>query len=121
MVKQAEKVRKRNPMLPVYGLILAITLFVVAYLLVSPVSDLARKFSPDFRLSRQEFSITQTENGQTKVTMPGWDRIGVAFAIWLILMALASAVVAMAIGKDPNSAKQIVLPPRTKEEKRKRY
>ncbi len=128
MVKHAEKVRKRSPLLPVFGLILAIALFIVAYGLVEPVRAFAnqRFAGGSFALPDPKyFLVTQTNpadpKSPTKIIIPSTARLGVAFAFWLILLALSYTLVAVLAGRDPNSAKNIQLPPRTKEEKDRRY
>jgi hypothetical protein len=116
MVKQAEKVKKRNPLLPVYGIIVAVGLFIVAFALVNPAIDLGRKFSPGLRLDGPDFSIGPSDktdpNSPTKITFPSTQRLAVAFAIWLVLLAVAYTVVGILVGRDPESAKAIKLPPR---------
>ncbi len=110
MVKQAEKIRKRNPWQPVFGLVIAIGLLIVAFALEDPLAELIRRYIPNATFSlpvaTSHFDVT---------------RALVAFMIWLVLMAFAFALVAILAGKDPNSAKDIQLPPRTKEEKDRRY
>lgn len=120
MVKQAEKIRKRNPLLPVFGLIVAIGLFVIAFSLVEPIRVFVAQKYPDSGFAQslgtpKEFQLTPT------FKLPSLPRLGVAFAIWLILLAIAYTLVAVLAGRDPNSAKNIQLPPRTKEEKNRRF
>ncbi len=119
MVKQAEKIRQRNPLLPIFGLIIAIGLFVVAMYLVKPISGVITKVSGngDF-VSALGTPIEPVLS--PKFRLPSTASLGVAFAIWLILLALTYTLVAVLAGRDPNSAKNIQLPPRTKEEKNRR-
>jgi hypothetical protein len=116
-IKQAEKRRQRSPLLPIYGLIIAICLFIVAYVVENPVADLLRRVAPQsgFTLPPPDVQFTPT------FVMPSTGRLLVAIVIWAILLAFAYFLAAMLTGRDPDSAKNLQLPPRTKEEKRKRY
>jgi hypothetical protein len=109
MVKQAEKDRKRNPLLPVFGLILAIGLFALAYFLVDPAVKL---------LNSVRHGAIPWPPPQDSATL---ETLAIAFALWLIFLIIVYTFVAIASGKDPNSAKGLQLPPRTKEERNRRY
>jgi len=121
MVKRAEVIRKRNPLLPVFGIIIAVGLFIVAMSLVPLTVNVLNKVSPGFRVSGVDFSIAPdpaVAGSPLKLTMASSGRLGVAFAIWLFLLAIAYALVAVLAGKDPDTAKGIKLPPRDKRPKK---
>jgi hypothetical protein len=101
MVKQAEKVHKRSPLLPVFGLVLAGGLFAIAFAIAEPVMKIP----------------------QVRGVVAGMGvqaQLGIAFMIWLVLLALAFFLVAMLSGKDPESAKGVPMPPKQKDLKKKR-
>jgi hypothetical protein len=104
MVKQAERQVKRSPLLPIFGLIIAIGLGVVAWfgsdLLIQAVPQLKSNFG----------GVGQQANV---------GHIAIAIGLWLAMLALAFFLVALLTGKDPESAKGMKLPPR--EVKKKRY
>jgi hypothetical protein len=113
MVKKAEVVRKRSPMLPVYGLIIAVVLWVLAMLAAEPAVGLLQKGYRDFRPSGTYFSVTQVPpDNHLSVKFPSGEKLGTTFAIWLFFLVFAYAFVAIAIGRHPDSAKDIKLPPR---------
>ncbi len=97
MVKKAENLRKRSPLLPVFGLIIAVGLFAISYVLSSEVvvkmPQVSRVIGGNGALARWAF----------------------AFVIWLVFLGVAYFVVALAAGKDPDSGKNIPLPPRQKD------
>ena len=95
MVKQAVKLQKRNPLLPIFGLIIAIGLGVVAYLLMRPVIRLVPN------LGGAIAGMGSRSN---------WGEIAVAFTLWVLMSAFAYFVVAVLTGRDPQMAEK--LPPR---------
>src|SRR5579864_9245594 len=115
VIKQMEKRRKRSPLLPIYGLLIVICLYIVAFALENPLVTLIDRVKPGFTLAGADLQLTPT------FVMPSSDRLLFAVPIWIMFLAFAYFLVAMMIGRDPNSGKDIQLPPRTKEEKRKRY
>jgi hypothetical protein len=104
MVRQAEKHETKNPLLPVFGLIIAIGLGVAAWfgsdLLIQAVPQLKSNFGG----VGQQATI---------------GHVAIAIGLWLALLALAFFLVALLTGKDPESAKGMKLPPR--EVKKKKY
>lgn len=114
-IVQSEKRRKRSPLLPIYGLIIIICLYIVAYALENPLVALINKFRPGFSLQGNDIQFTPA------FVMPSSDHLLFAVPIWIVFLAFAYFLVAMMTGRDPNNAKDIQLPPRTKEEKRRRY
>jgi cation transporter-like permease len=96
MVKQAEKIRKRNPLLPVFGLIIAVGLFAVAYILSSQVV---------IKLPQVRGVIGGNQSLAT------W---AFAFVLWLVFLGVAYFFVALAAGKDPDQ-KRMPLPTRQKD------
>ena len=101
MVKQAEKVQKRSPWLPVFGLILAGGLFAIAWVIAGEV-----------------IRMPQVRNVAAGLKYQA--QLGFGFMIWLVLLALAFFLVAILTGKDPESAKGIPMPPKQKDLKKKR-
>jgi hypothetical protein len=97
MVKKAEKLKKRSPWVPVFGLITAVALGAVAYVISAYVV---------------------IKMPQVKSVIAGMERqatIAFAVGIWLALLATAFFLVALIVGKDPESAKDIPLPPKAKD------
>ena len=115
-IKQAEKRRHRSPLLPIYGIIIVVCLYIVAYALENPIVDLLRKLSPQSGLT-----LPPPDLQFSPFVMPSNGRLLFAVIIWAILLAFAYFLVSLLTGRDPDSAKNLQLPPRTKEEKRKRY
>ncbi len=104
MVKIAEKENRRGPLASVFGLFLAGGLFAVAYIISSEV--LIKK-------------VAQLQDAIQHFGKPVATLL-FAFGIWIVLLALAFFVVAILVGKDPNSAKEIPLPPKSKDIKKKK-
>ena len=97
MVKKAEKIRKRSPLLPVFGLIIAVGLFAIAYVLSAEVV----------------VKLPQVRNVvSSNLSLARW---AFAFAIWLLFLGAAYFVVALAAGKDPDAGRNVPLPPRQKD------
>jgi hypothetical protein len=101
MVKQAEKERKRNPLLPVFGLLLAAGLFVLAYVIAGEV-------------------IKMPQVKSVVLGMKNTAQLIFGFAIWLGLLAISFFLVAVLVGKDPESTKGIPLPTRERDIKKRR-
>ncbi len=101
-----EKKRKKKWWLPLFGLLLALSLAVVALavapLLRVPIAGLAPK------LYEANFFVFGDEAQQL-----WWGRvdIGLAFVMWLLLFALGMTVALAAAGKDPaeEQAKQMMI------------
>src|SRR5258708_7918960 len=99
MVKKAEEKKVRSPLLPVFGLIMAVSLFSVAFLFASgPVPD-----NPPVQGMFQQMDRADIPKAI----------IGLAVGIWVIFLAAAVFLVAMLVGRDPEDAKQLPLPPRS--------
>lgn len=96
MVKQAEKIVKKSPLLPIYGLIIGLGLAVAAWLLV----QVLEKWKP----AQPLYAAAATLSNQT------FGKLMIAFAIWLVLIGIAYLVVAVMTGRDPYQAEK--LPPR---------
>jgi hypothetical protein len=99
MVKQAEKERKRSPLLPVFGLLLAAGLFLVAYVVAGEV-------------------IKMPQVKGVVLGMKDTAQLIFGFAIWLGLISFF--LVAVLVGKDPDSTKGIPLPTRERDIKKRR-
>jgi len=115
VIKQAATRRKRSPLLPIYGLIIFICLYLVAYALENPLVTLINRVRPGFSLAGPDVQFTPT------FVMPSTDRLLFAVPIWIVFLALAYFLVAALSGRNPNSGKDLQMPPRTKEERRRRY
>ena len=103
MVKKAEVQKKRSPLTPVFGLLLAGGLFAIAlFVSAGPVWNLPAVHN-NIASSQKTLAI-----------------VGLAVGIWLFLLALAFFLVSILAGKDPEDAKQIPLPPKAKDLKKKR-
>lgn len=107
-IKQADKTRKRNPLLPVLGLMIAVTVFIFAYAVEDPFVKLIAKRFP-------QAGLTQTADPFSAT------RILITFGIWLVLLTIFSIVVAILGGRQPDDARDLVLPPRTQKERDERY
>lgn len=100
MVKQAEKIKQRNPLLPIFGIIIAGGLGVIAYLIMDYL------IGPSHGLPILKGAIDSL--GQYY----NLGRWGVVLAIWLVFLGIAYMLVSLLIGKDPDSPKDIPMPPR---------
>ncbi len=102
MVKQSEKGKKRSPLLPVFGLLLAVGLFAIAYFLSSTYVVHIKYVS----------SIMGPPSVKNSLIF--------AVAIWLGLLAIVYFVVAILVGRDPDSAKALPPLPRNVKKIRRR-
>src|SRR5688500_5686754 len=96
MVKIAEKDRKKGVMTPIVGLLLAVGLFAIAWLLTTEV------------LMK---SVSQVRNAIAALPNPTLGRIMLSVGIWVFLLALSFGLVAILTGKDPEKV-DMPLPPR---------
>ncbi|MBX3085417.1 MAG: hypothetical protein KF716_27530 [Anaerolineae bacterium] len=100
MVKQAVKEKKRSPLVPVAGLLLALGLAVVAYFLTNLIID-------------QNF---MGAGAALKSTGANYNISFFALAVilWLIMTAIGYFLVSLLVGKDPDpmSAQNIPMRPR---------
>jgi hypothetical protein len=103
MVKKAEVQKKRHPLTPVFGLLLAVGLFAIAYFLSATVV--------------MKLPSVRTAVASNQMTLA---TVGFAVGIWVLFLALSFFLVAMLAGKDPEDAKQIPLPPKAKDMKKRR-
>ncbi len=94
MVKKAEKIRKRHPLTPIAGIILAVALFAVSYL--------AAGFVVVMPQVRRVIGNTSTSTAT----------ILFAIGIWFLLLGIAFFLVSVLVGKDPHDVNSIPLPPR---------
>lgn len=122
MVKVAEKNVKRSPMTPVFGLLLAVGLLFVAFLISLFVVQI-----PVVRSTL--VGVGQVTIGNNRIPIPigdanakylTWGHVGVTAIFWFLLAGFSYFLVTMAAGKDPESAKQIPLPPRDRKPTRRR-
>ena len=111
MVKKAERIKKRNPMLPIFGVLTAIALaaiaWVISYYVVIKIPQI------------------KTSMNASMVLPTGQGTLIFAFGIWLVLLAFTFFLVSVLVGKDPDSAKDIKLPKRQmdlpKSQRNKKY
>ncbi len=87
MVKRAEYKRQRNPLLPIFGAILAVGFGVVAYFLVPPVQGYLKALGISFG----------TLNKLTSDLLVG-------VVLWLLMFGASMFLVALATGKHPDEA-----------------
>ena len=104
MVKKAEIERKRNPLNPILGLLLAVGLLAIAYIITDQVILKSGNYIGGHVLAVIGQASTQY-------------RILFTIAIWVALLAVAYFLVAVMAGKDPNDINQMPLPPKNKKEK----
>jgi hypothetical protein len=103
MVKQAEKVVKRNPMVPVYGIVIGVGLLIVAIFVTQLLLvELPQVKAALIGMGRQA----------------GLGRAAIIFGVWLTLMGIAMFLVAILTGKDPESIKGMPMPNRTIKKKK---
>lgn len=106
MVRQAERRVKRSPLVPVFGLVIAIGLAAIAILIVTLVIDSG---------SVQQLLIFKDPAAPNRVVAI----VGLAFVLWLAMLSIAYLLVALLSGRDPDDARKLELPPR--EVDRKKY
>lgn len=82
MVKQAEKRRKRSPLLPVFGLVLALGFAAIAYVLSVPAYDFLMR-------QRVNFGTLGVNTAQLLI----------AAAIWIVLFGSSMFLVAILAGR----------------------
>ena len=101
-IKQRKPKKRRNPWLPVIGLLLAVLFGVMAYGLTPTVIDVLNLplFNPD-----PPFPIEG-------------DRLIVTVIIWIVLFTIMTAIVAVLVGGDPDEKQGIQI--RKDFEKRKK-
>ncbi len=120
MVKQADKTKKRSPLVPILGLFLAIGFLVIAFMIavlviqnVPQVHNAMASLAP-LKINNQLIPIGDAPNGgKVYLTM---GHVGFTIMFWFVLAALGYFLVTIAAGKDPESAKNIPLP--TRDEKK---
>lgn len=98
MVKEAQKTKKMHPLLPVMGLVIAVCLGVLAYFLSPIVIDLIEKQVGEYEFNQRVGNSRQ------------YLEYAFAAFIWLVLFALAMAIVSAAIGEDPEEELRLVRP-----------
>jgi hypothetical protein len=104
MVKIAKKEHKRGPLAAIFGLILAVGLFAVSYII-----------SAEYIIRK----VVQVRDAVAHFGRPTATLI-FAFGIWIVLLAAAFFIVAILVGQDPESAKKDPLPPKKKDMKKRK-
>lgn len=107
MVKQAERRAKPSPLVPVFGLIMAVGLAAIAILIVTMVIDSG---------SIQQLQVFKDPAAPNRVVAI----LGLAFVLWLAMLGIAYLLVALFAGKDPEDARRLELPPREVDRKKGR-
>lgn len=107
MVRQAERRVKRSPLVPVFGLVIAIGLAAMAILIVTMVIDSG---------SVQQLLIFKDPAAPNRVVAI----VGLAFVLWLAMLSIAYLLVALLSGRDPDDARKLELPPRDADRKKYR-
>ena len=107
-IRQAERVRRRNPLLPVFGILIAITLMIFSYAVEEPFIKLIQTKFPQAGIAQSADPFSTT-------------RMLFTFGIWLVLIVIFSLVVAILGGRSPDSAQNLIMPPRTEAERDRRY
>lgn len=107
MVKVAERRVKRSPLVPVFGLVIALGLAAIAILIVTIVIDSG---------SVQQLLIFKDPQAPNRVVAI----LGLAFVLWLAMLGIAYLLVALLAGKDPDDARRLELPPREVDRKKNR-
>jgi hypothetical protein len=100
MVKIAEKQKKKSPLSGVYGLLLAIGLYAVSYILTSEVL----------------LKIPAVKNNVGTLDVQG--KLLFSIGLWVVLLGLSFFLVAILAGNDPDKSSNVPLPPRGKDKKR---
>lgn len=90
---EAQPKKKSCPLLPIIGLLLAVCLAVIAYVVAPPLVDLVE--DQNIRIA-QQFEQFRRDYGENSL-----DYIAAAL-LWLVMLALTAFIVALLIGKDPN-------------------
>jgi hypothetical protein len=108
MVKQAEKKVKKNPLTPIFGIIIAVGLGFVCYVIAD---FLLGRNSPIAQLKALAFNPSV---GTYKALIAG--------ALWFVMIAALFFLSAVAAGKHPDDAiKRMPLPPRTTKKNKDKY
>jgi hypothetical protein len=105
----SNKPKQKKPehyLLPAMGLIIAVAVAVIAYLLAPITIDLIRNQMGEARFDARLGSFSE-QNLQIAFTV----------VIWLVLFALSMMLVSALIGVDPNSEDQLVRPRENASEK----
>lgn len=107
MVKQAEKKVKRNPLLPIFAIVLAVGFLVFGVIIANGL------ITGEIGKIQELMKFRSSPNKNVAIA-------GIAFAIWLTLMAIMYFVVALLAGKDPNQGPKLESSPLRKAKKRRR-
>lgn len=107
MVRQAERRVKQSPLVPVFGLLIAIGLAAISILIVTMVIDSG---------SVQQLQVFRDPAAPNRVVAI----LGLAFVLWLSMLGIAYLLVALLSGRDPDDARRLELPPREVDRKKGR-
>ncbi len=108
MVKQAEKRRRRNPFLPVLAVFLVIALFGAAWGTGSLIYNNVKAV----RTALNQLPVTQIPDPVNPPHKTSQGQLMLTFMFWLLYLGIAYFFVAVLSGKDPESTKDIPMPPR---------
>ena len=108
MVKQAEKRQKRSPFLPILGLFLAVVGLAISWAAAKLIVAIPKIKGALASLPYTRVFGQNVNQGQ----------IMLAFMLWLAFLAFAYFLVAVLAGKDPESTRDIPLPPKKNAKKK---
>jgi hypothetical protein len=103
MVKEAKKVRKYQRIMPAMGLIIAVTLGILSYLLAPELISFARSDGPSAATVNERLSEMTADELQLL-------EYAVTVILWLVLFGVSMLIVAIAIGEDPQKEEMILRP-----------
>jgi hypothetical protein len=82
-----------------------------------PAVQLLRRVTP-FNPTGRFFEVTtNAATNQPQIRFPSGEYLWMTIAIWLLFLVLAYTLVAILSGRNPDSAKNIQLPPRNTKKK----
>ena len=120
MVKQAEVVVKKNPLSPIYALLLMVGLFVVAYTIAGEMFQgqpfQIKGFFPVPAIAGSTFTMGSIPTPHPDPSAPNKKLVipvaQLAFAggLWLALLAVAYFLVTVLAGRDPEDARRLPMP-----------
>lgn len=110
MVKEVKIERKKNPFMPVIGLLLAFVVAIIAYFASPYAVNLAENVYES--QTNQNFDRRLGANPGSLEAERRRDQLEIAFAvlIWFTVYAVLMFVLAAAIGEDPATEERLVTP-----------
>lgn len=109
MSVQYKPPKRVNPLLPIFGLVLAIALAILAFILSEPLVR----------------SVPQLRDIKAGIRVGGelitWGRLLIAGGLWAVAMTISYLLVAILVGRDPTDTSKMKLPPRKVQPRKKDY